>query len=311
MKVLAIDTNHPFLNEGLRKLGCTVEEDYTSDYDSILKKISEYEGVVIRSRIPVDEKFIKAATKLKFIARVGAGMENIDSDAADKQKIKLFNAPEGNRDAVAEHVLGSLLALTKRIIISSEEVKNGIWLRAENRGDELMGKTIGLIGYGVMGNAVAKRFSGFGVKVLCYDILPDKGNEYAQQVSQEEIFEQTDILSLHIPYTEQTDNLVNKKYLNKFKKNIYVVNTARGKCLSIHDLIDAIEQGKVKGACLDVLEYEKASFEKMDSQNNTDLHYLLQSNKVIVTPHIGGWSVQSNEKMANIIVEKVKKEFFD
>ena len=273
-----------------------------------MEKSQNYEGIIIRSRIPLDKNFLTRASHLKFIARVGAGMENIDIETAENLGIKLINSPEGNRDSVAEHVVGMLLILMNRLFIASNEVKNGIWKREENRGDELLGKTFGIIGYGNMGKATAKRLSGFGVEVIFHDILPNLSDEFATQVSLEELQKRADVLSLHIPLTSETHYLIDEEFISKMEKNFYFVNTARGKNLKTKALVQAIESGKVLGACLDVLEYEKSSFENLETENQ-DLKYLLDSEKVIVTPHIGGWTHQSKEKLAQVIVDKILADF--
>ena len=308
MKILQLDTNHPLITEQLSAKGFMLDEDTTSTYDEMLEKIADYEGIIIRSRIPVDQNFLEHAKNLKFIARVGAGMENIDVRFAEERGIKLISSPEGNRDSVAEHVVGMLLILMHRLFISSAEVKNGIWKREENRGDELLGKTFGIIGYGNMGKAVARRLSGFGVKVIFYDILPNLSDEFATQVSLDTLKNEADILSLHIPITNETHHLIDAQFISEMKKDFYFINTARGKNVKTSDLVEAIRSGKVRGACLDVLEYEKPSFENLEVENN-DSAFLLQSEKVIVTPHIAGWTVQSKEKLAQVIVDKILAEF--
>lgn len=308
MKILQLDKNHPLISEQLTAKGFVVEEDHSSTYDEVLEKIIDYQGIIIRSRIPLDKNFLTRASHLKFIARVGAGMENIDIETAENLGIKLINSPEGNRDSVAEHVVGMLLILMNRLFIASNEVKNGIWKREENRGDELLGKTFGIIGYGNMGKATAKRLSGFGVKVIFHDILPNLSDEFATQVSLEELQKRADVLSLHIPLTDETHYLVDEDFISKMEKNFYFVNTARGKNLKTKALVEAIESGKILGACLDVLEYEKSSFENLEIENQ-DLKYLLDSEKVIVTPHIGGWTHQSKEKLAQVIVDKILADF--
>lgn len=315
MKILLLDKNHPLITEQLLAKNFILEEDFTSSYDEVCDKIQNYDGVIIRSRIPLDENFLEKATHLKFIARVGAGMENIDIPVAEKLGIQLINSPEGNRDSVAEHVVGMLLILMNRLFIASNEVKKGIWLREENRGDELLGKTVGLVGYGNMGKATAKRLSGFGCKVIFHDILPDLSDEFATQVSLEELKQKAEVLSLHIPMTNETHYLIDSTFINEMKNEFYFVNTARGKNVETKYLVEALKSGKVKGACLDVLEYEKASFEKLDTstslstRENEDLQYLLDSEKVIVTPHIAGWTHQSKEKLAQVIVDKIIASF--
>ena len=308
MKILQLDKNHPLISEQLTAKGFVIEEDHSSTYDEVLEKIIDYQGIIIRSRIPLDKNFLTKASHLKFIARVGAGMENIDIETAENLGIKLINSPEGNRDSVAEHVVGMLLILMNRLFIASNEVKNGIWKREENRGDELLGKTFGIIGYGNMGKATAKRLSGFGVEVIFHDILPNLSDEFATQVSLEELQKRADILSLHIPLTSETHYLIDEEFISKMDKNFYFVNTARGKNLKTKALVEAIESGKILGACLDVLEYEKSSFENLETENQ-DLKYLLDSEKVIVTPHIGGWTHQSKEKLAQVIVDKILADF--
>lgn len=310
MKILLLDHNHPLITEQLLAKGFILEEDFTSSYDEVLKKIDHYGGIIIRSRIPLDKNFLENAKNLKFIARVGAGMENIDLKAAKDLGIELINSPEGNRDSVAEHVVGMLLILMNRLFIASNEVKNGIWKREENRGDELLGKTFGIIGYGNMGKATAKRLSGFGVKVIFHDILPDLEDEFATQVSLETLQKEADILSLHIPLDESTRYLVDESFISEMNKNFYFVNTARGKNVKTSALVNAIKNGRVLGAALDVLEYEKSSFENLDSSSeNDDLQFLLSSEKVIVTPHIAGWTHQSKEKLAQFIVDKIITKF--
>lgn len=308
MKILLLDSNHPLITEQLLAKGFILEEDFTSSYDEVLQKINQYDGIIIRSRIPLDKNFLENAPNLKFIARVGAGMENIDLETAKNLGISLINSPEGNRDAVAEHVVAMLLILMNRLFIASEEVKNGVWKREENRGDELLGKTFGIIGYGNMGKATAKRLSGFGVEVIFYDILPNLEDEFAKQVSLEELQERADILSLHIPLDASTEYLVDENFISKMKKNFYLVNTARGKNVKTSALVDALKSGKVKAAALDVLEYEKSSFENLET-NNEDLQFLLDSEQVIVTPHIAGWTHQSKEKLAQFIVDKIVQQF--
>ncbi|EKB58672.1 NAD(P)-dependent oxidoreductase [Bergeyella zoohelcum] len=303
MKILQLDSNHHVLKNRLEQHGCIVEDDFHSDYQSVLDKINDYQGIIIRSRIPIDENFL-LNSNLKFIARVGAGMENIHIETAKLKGITLINSPEGNRDAVAEHVLGMLLLLVHRLEIASHEVKNGIWLREENRGDELMGKTVGIIGYGNMGKATAKRCSGFGCKVIFHDILPHLEDAYATQVDMETLYSQADIVSLHVPLTESTHYLVDENFIAKMKKPFYLINTARGKNVKTSAVASALKSGKIKAVGLDVLEYEKSSFENLDHLSE-ELQYLLSSEKALITPHIAGWTHQSKIKMAEIIAEKI------
>ncbi|SMC31930.1 2-hydroxyacid dehydrogenase [Moheibacter sediminis] len=306
MKILALDNNHDFLNSGLRNAGFVVDEDYKSSKEEIMKFISEYDGIIIRSRFPIDKSFLEKATNLKFIGRVGAGLENIDEKFAKERNIRLFNAPEGNKDSVGEHSIAMLLMLMNRLKIADNEVRNGIWLREENRGDELMGKTVGIVGYGNMGKAFAQRLKGFGVEVICYDILENLGDENAKQVELYELFQKSDVVSLHTPQTNETNRMVNSNFINSFHKPFYLINTARGKSVVTKDLVTALESAKIKGACLDVHEYEKSSFENLDlNELPEDFRYLINSDKVILAPHIAGWTIQSKEKLAKAILDKI------
>ncbi|MBU2526826.1 MAG: 2-hydroxyacid dehydrogenase [Bacteroidetes bacterium] len=306
-KILHLDTNHPLLIEGLAKLGFENHTDYTSDKTTIEKKIADYEGIIIRSRIPIDKSLLQAATRLQFIGRVGAGLENIDETFAKKRGIQLFNAPEGNRNAVGEHALGLLLSLLNRIHMAHFEIKSGVWRREANRGVELDGKTVGIIGYGNTGKAFAKKLRGFDVEVLCVDILPDMGDTYARQVTFDELQRQADVVSLHIPQTPQTLMMVDENWLSGFQKPFWLINTARGKSVVTQDLVAALKNGQVLGAGLDVLEYEAASFEDFFERANIPepLTYLLQAPNVVLTPHVAGWTAESKVKLAQTIVDKV------
>ncbi|AUC16329.1 hydroxyacid dehydrogenase [Tenacibaculum sp. SZ-18] len=311
MKVLHLDTNHPLLINQFEDLGFTNHEDYTSLKDEIEAKIHKYDGIVIRSRFTIDQQFLDKATNLKFIGRVGAGLENIDCDYAQQKNIELVSAPEGNRNAVGEHALGMLLSLFNKLNKADKEVRQGKWLRENNRGIELDGKTVGLIGYGNMGKAFAKKLRGFDVEVLCYDIKSNVGDQNCKQVSLEELQEKSEVLSLHTPQTELTMNMVNESFINDFKKPFWLINTARGKSVITKDLVAAIESGKILGAGLDVLEYEKKSFENLftDSEMPEAFQYLINSENVLLSPHVAGWTIESKEKLAQTIVDKVKKKF--
>jgi len=308
MKILHLDTNHPLLINQLNGLGFTNHEDYSSLKIEIEQKIKDYQGIVIRSRFTIDKSFIDAAANLKFIARVGAGLENIDCDYAKNKGIQLISAPEGNRNAVSEHVLGMLLSLMNRLNIADHEVRQGLWKREENRGDELDGKTIGIIGYGNTGKALAKKLQGFDVEVIFHDIKDDLEDSNAKQVPIEVLKEKTDVLSLHVPLTELTDKLVNREFINGFKKSFYLINTSRGKCVVTKDLLEGLKSGKIIAAGLDVLEYEQKSFENLFSEDEIpkDFQELLKQPNVILTPHIAGWTTQSKEKLSQTIVDKIK-----
>ncbi|MBM0658196.1 2-hydroxyacid dehydrogenase [Capnocytophaga genosp. AHN8471] len=311
MKILHIDKNHPLMLSQLSAQGFENEEDYTNTKEAIESKIADYDGIIIRSRFPIDKTFLDKATRLKFIGRVGAGLENIDGAYAESKGITLIAAPEGNRNAVGEHTLGMLLALLNKFKKANNEIKNGKWLREENRGWELDGKTIGIIGYGNMGKSFAKKLQGFDCNVICYDILPDKGDENAKQVTLVDFFRQADIVSLHTPQTPQTEKMINTAFINSFAKSFWFLNTARGKSVVTDDLVNALQNGKVLGAGLDVLEYEKASFEDFfsDGQIPESFKYLLDADNVILTPHIAGWTLESKEKLAQIIVDKIISQF--
>ena len=312
MKVLLLDTNHPLLQKGLENLGCICDEDYTSNKETIEEKIQNYDGIIIRSRFSIDKTFLNKATNLKFIGRVGAGLENIDIAYAEQKGVQLIAAPEGNRNAVGEHTLGMLLSLFNKLNKADHEIRQGKWLREDNRGLELDGKTVGLIGYGNTGKAFAKKLRGFDVKVLCYDIKSTVGDENAQQVSLEELQAQTDVLSLHTPETPLTIQMVDVNFINAFTKSFWLFNTARGKSIVTLDLVEALKSGKILGAGLDVLEYEKSSFENLFSDNNLPkaFQYLIKSNKVILSPHVAGWTIESKEKLAQTIVDKVRQKFY-
>lgn len=310
MKILHLDTNHPLLINQLQSLGFTNHEDYTASKSEIESKISAYDGLIIRSRFTIDKQFLDAATNLKFIGRVGAGLENIDCEYAEKKGVYLISAPEGNRNAVGEHALGMLLSLFNKLNKADLEVRSGKWLREENRGVELDGKTVGLIGYGNMGKAFAKKLKGFDVEVLCYDIKDNIADENAKQVSLQELQEKVDVLSLHTPQTPLTLNMVNTNFINAFKKPFWLINTARGKSVVTNNLVSALKTGKILGAGLDVLEYEKASFESLFSSEMPEaFQYLIQAKNVLLSPHVAGWTVESNEKLAQTIVDKIKARF--
>lgn len=305
--VLFIDTAHPYLEEELTRSGYECTAFPGNNRDEMLAILHLYDGVVIRSKFKLDQAALAKAVKLKFIARVGAGMENIDQAYAESKGMLCLNAPEGNRDAVGEHATGMLLALLNHLCRVNLEVRSGIWIREGNRGTEIHGKTVAIIGYGNMGSAFAERLSGFGANVIAYDKYKTDFSElYIKEVRMEEVFREADILSLHVPLTAETNQLVDKAYLERFSKPIYLVNTARGQCVNTADLMDAIDTGKVLGAALDVLEYEKLSFENLDAANlPAPFKRLISSDKVVLSPHIAGWTHESNFKMAKILVEKI------
>ncbi|MDG2264424.1 MAG: NAD(P)-dependent oxidoreductase [Flavobacteriales bacterium] len=303
MKILFIDTIHPLLKEELEKLNYNCDTAYKKSKSEIEDIIDGYEGIIIRSRFKIDRQFIDKATKLKFIARAGSGLENINTEYAQNKNIKCYNAAEGNRQAVAEHTLGMLLSLFTNLNKADLEVRNGIWEREENRGIELTGKTIGIIGYGNNGSAFAKILKGFNLKILAYDkYLKD----YPHKSTMESIYKEADIVSLHIPLTEDTTYLVDNNFINSFTKDLYLINTARGKCVNTISLVKGLNNGKIKGACLDVLEYEKTSFENLSKDGlTTEMQHLIDSEKTILSPHIAGWTHESNIKIAKILLGKI------
>ena len=311
MKILHLDTNHPVLIEQLNSLGFTNDEDYTSSKAEIIAKIHLYDGLIIRSRFSIDASFLEKGKNLKFIGRVGAGLENIDCSYTKNNGITLIAAPEGNRNAVGEHCLGMLLSLFNKLNKANGEIKKGQWLREENRGVELDGKTVGVIGYGNMGKSFAKKLRGFNVEVLCYDLKPNVSDDCCKQVSLREFQQKVDVLSLHTPQTELTRNMVNTNFIESFKKNFWLLNTARGTSVVTKDLVIALKSGKILGAGLDVLEYEKASFENLFTNDKIPkaFQYLINSNNVLLSPHVAGWTIESKEKLAQTIVDKIKKNY--
>jgi D-3-phosphoglycerate dehydrogenase len=307
IKILHIDSNHPLLWEQLQQAGFQNEADFTSSKQEVEAKIENYHGIVIRSRFKIDKAFLDKATNLQFIARVGAGLESIDCDYATAKGIHLIAAPEGNANAVGEHAIGMLLSLFNNLNKANNEVKSGQWKREANRGHELEGKTIGIIGYGNMGKSFAKKLRGFDVTVLCHDILPNMGDSNANQVSLSELQERADVLSLHTPWTPETDKMINADFINQFKKSFWLINTARGNSVVTADLVEALKSGKILGVGLDVLEYEKLSFETLfEGEKPAAFEYLLQAENVLLTPHIAGWTFESHQKLAQTIVDKIK-----
>lgn len=311
MKILHIDSNHPILVQTLEKEGFVNEFDLISPKEEIESKIENYDGVIIRSRFKIDKTFLDKAQNLKFIARVGAGLESIDCEYAQSKKIELIAAPEGNSNAVGEQTIGMLLSLFNKLNQADKSVKSGKWEREKHRGYELEGKTIGLIGYGNMGKSFAKKLKGFDVKeVLFYDIRKGLADENAREVTLAELKKNADVLSLHTPWTPLTDKMVNTDFIAAFSKPFWFINTARGKNVVTQDLVQALKNGKVLGAALDVLEYEKLSFEQMDVDNiSEDLQYLFGADNVILSPHIAGWTFESHQKLAEVIARKIIKLF--
>ena len=311
MKILHLDSTHPYLSNELNKLGFDNFFDFKSSKKEIENKIFIYDGIIIRSRIPIDKILMDKATNLKFIARVGSGIENIDIKYAKKNNIKIISSPEGNSNAVGEHALGMLLSLINNISYSHNEIINGKWSREANRGYELKNKTVGLIGYGHTGKSFAKKLSGFDVSTIFFDLKSNLKNEFATEVTLKEIKETADVISIHSSLTKESYEILNTKFINECKKPFWLINTSRGNCVKIKDLIKGIKEKKVLGAALDVLEFEKKSFEKLleTSMSNDDFSFLINSKKIILTPHIAGWTHESKLLLVKIILDKIKKLF--
>ena len=311
MKILHLDSTHPYLSNELNKLGFDNFFDFESSKKEIENKLFIYDGIIIRSRIPIDKVLIDKATNLKFIARVGSGIENIDIKHAKKNNIKIISSPEGNSNAVGEHALGMLLSLINNISYSHNEIINGKWSREANRGYELKNKTVGLIGYGHTGKSFAKKLSGFDVSTIFFDLKSNLKNEFATEVTLKEIKETADVISIHSSLTKESYEILNTKFINECKKPFWLINTSRGNCVKIKDLIKGIKEKKVLGAALDVLEFEKKSFEKLleTSLSNDDFSFLINSKKIILTPHIAGWTHESKLLLVKIILDKIKKLF--
>ncbi|MCT4625140.1 MAG: NAD(P)-binding domain-containing protein [Schleiferiaceae bacterium] len=306
-KVLFIDSVHPLVEKELAKKGFQVEHDYSSSKEEIAKILNQYEGLIIRSRFKIDQEFLSHPHQLNFIGRYGAGLENIDTAFAEQQKITCIRVPEGNADAVGEQAIGMLLMLFNNLKRADQEIRNGIWKREENRGYELSGKTVGIIGAGHMGSRMIRKLQGFDCQILVYDKYKRMDEVGFVQVELNEIFKRADIVSIHTPLTEETDNWMNENFWNQFYKPIYFINTARGPIVNTKSLIDAIDQGKISGACLDVLEYEKTSFENLFENKELPEAFqrLIASEKVILSPHIAGWSFESYVKLGTTMVDKI------
>ncbi len=304
IKVLHLDENHEILENGLAKIGFKNFFDFKSNKKEITKKIEKFDGLVIRSRIPIDKDLIDHAKNLKFIARVGSGTENIDIEYAKKRGITILSAGEGNANAVGEHTLSLILSLFNNIVKANNEINNNVWQREGNRGIELENKTVGIIGYGKTGKNFAKKLTGFNVKVLCNDIIENISDDYAEQVSIDEIQSKCDIISLHTDLNKLSKHLVNTQFIDNCKKPFYLINTSRGLCVKTSDLILGIKTGKILGACLDVIENESSSFENFEQDSYLD--FLKKSEKVILTPHVAGWTFESKSKLSHTILKKIK-----
>ncbi len=304
-KILITETIHNCIIPLLEGAGYEVHYEPKIDRSGILKKLANYTGVIVRSKTPQDKEFLDAGANLKFLARSGAGMDQVDVEYAESINLTLLNAPEGNRDAVAEHTLGLLLNLINKIRKSDIEVRQKIWDREGNRGVELMHRTVGIIGYGNMGEAVSKRLSGFGCKVIAYDKYKTGfGNEFATEVSLEELKEQANIVSFHVPLTPETRLYVNDDFIESFKNNFILLNTARGEILPLKTIVKYLKSGKILAAGLDVLENEKMA--KWTEEQEINMEVLFSMENVLFTPHVGGWTVESYIKISETLAEKIK-----
>ncbi len=307
-KVLFLNASHSVLAERLQALGFECIHDYESPKEVLATQIDQYTGIVLRSRITLDAPFLAKAKNLRFIAREGVGLEHIDTQWAEAHGIHVFTSPEGSRDTVGEHALGLLLALMNNLARADRQVRQGQWIREGNRGVEIKGKTVGILGYGNMGRAFSQRLLGFECRVIAYDKYNTLyGDYFAQQVQLDTLFAQTDILSIHIPYTAANHHFVDDAFLSRFRKPIFIVNTARGGVLDTAALVRHLQSGHVKGAALDVLEYEEMSFEKLDLNHPPEpLAWLMQADNVVLSPHIAGWSFESKEGHARVLAEKIE-----
>tara|TARA_B100001250_G_C19785492_1_gene783947 strand:- start:6 stop:944 length:939 start_codon:yes stop_codon:yes gene_type:complete len=304
MKILIIDKTDEYFKKQLIINNCVIIEKLDDSKEKILENF-DFDGLILRSRFNIDSSFIKRAKGLKFIARYGSGIEHIDINSARKNNITCINCPEGNKDAVAEHTIGLILCLLNKINLSNNQIKQGIWNREENRGLELMHKTIGVIGYGNTGQSLCDKLKGFNCNIIVYDkYKKNYGNDFIKEVSMNEIFNNSDILSIHIPLNNETKNMINNSFLNKFKKPIFFINTSRGKIINTNDLITLLKNQKVLGACLDVLEYEENSFENINSKND-NMIFLKKSNNVLLTPHIAGLTFESKKRLSEILAKKI------
>lgn len=306
MKILHIDSNHPTLISTLKNNGYINDLDISSSKEEIIKIIKDYDGLILRSRFKIDKDFIDNASNLKFIARVGSGLENIDCNYAKSKNIEVISSPEGNSNAVGEHAMGLLLSLLNNINTSSNQVKEGLWFREKNRGFEIEGKTVAILGMGNTGKSFAKKISSFNCKVFFYDIDEKIKSKYAKKSSLDFLYKNADIVSLHLPHTIKNTDLFNKEFIQKFDKPFWLINTSRGKIVNTLDLVDALNEKKILGAGLDVIDIESSSFNNIEKELNPYFNELINLKNVIITPHIAGWTFESNVKLSQIIIDKIK-----
>jgi D-3-phosphoglycerate dehydrogenase len=311
-KILFTDATHDYLPQRLTELGFECVNHFQTPIAQLLPLLPDFTGWVCKSRIRIDRALLDAAASLRFIARAGVGTEHIDVAYAESRGIQVLTSPEGSRDTVAEHAVGLLLSLLNNLARADRQVRAGQWIRKPNTGVELKGKTVGILGYGNMGTAFAKRLSGFGVRVLAYDkFKTGYGDEFAREVSLETLWQESDVLSIHIPYSLDNHYFIDGYFLRKFRKPVWVLNTARGLVLHTADLVSLLRSGKVLGAALDVLEYEELSFENLEIDTlPADFQFLRQADNVVFSPHIAGWSVESHEGHARVLALKIESLFF-
>jgi D-3-phosphoglycerate dehydrogenase / 2-oxoglutarate reductase len=304
MKILIVDEVHEIFHQMMEEAGHVVQEKLSLSKAELMAEIPSYDVLLVRSKFYIDKEIIEVMPTDFIIARAGAGMDNIDEEYAIRRKIKLLNAPEGNRDAVAEHAIGMLLTLVRNINKADREIRDGIWLREENRGYELKGKTIGIIGYGNTGRSLAKKLSGFDMNIIAYDkYLSNFPDEYARQVSIKTLQEESDIISLHVPLSSETRHMINRHFFDTMQKKAILINTSRGKVIKTSDLVEALKIGKVLGACLDVLEDER-----INSLQGDDYEWykeLVSAKNVVLSSHIAGWTYESYEKISVVLAQKL------
>lgn len=303
-KILITDAAHPLLAEQLRQQGFSVDYRPDISVEEAQKIIGEYTGLIINSRVPAHQPLLEKAKQLKFVCRLGSGLEVIDLAYARAKGIHAFNSPEGNKVAVAEHALAMLLALMNNVCTANAEVKQGQWLREKNRGEELCGKTVGLIAYGNNAQDFARLLSGFDVTVLAYDkYLQDWPDTFAKRATLQQIFETCDVLSLHLPLTQETTYMIDYGFLSSFQKPYWLVNTSRGKVMRTADMLTCLNEGKIKGAALDVLENEKLNTLSVEEKEVFD--ELCANDRIILSPHVAGWTHESKLKIAEVLLQKI------
>jgi D-3-phosphoglycerate dehydrogenase len=311
MRVLFIDSVHPILEENLSKSGYECTDGTSWNREQVLSRISEFQGVVIRSKFTIDKTFLEYADDLRFVARSGSGLENIDLLEAKRKNIHVFNSPEGNRNAVGEHALAMILMLFNKLRQGDQEVRSAEWNREKNRGLELDGHTIGLIGYGNTAQMFAKKLSGFDVQVLAYDKYHSEfPNEWAKSVTLDEIKRKCDIISFHVPETDETRYMFHQEFISECQNPFYLINTSRGNVVQTSALVEGMKSRKILGACLDVLEYETKAFQNfLVDELPEDFVYLSKSNSTVLSPHVAGWSQESYVKLATVLYDKIIQEF--